>query len=47
MCFFLLQIYSAMGYTIFMDENGDAQDNYTLVALGTKDNVSGLNFYYF
>ena len=30
-----------MGYTIFMDENGDAQGNYTLVALGTENNVTG------
>ena len=33
-----------MGYTIFMDENGDAQGNYTLLALNTKDDVKGMKF---
>ena len=28
-----------MGYTIFMDENGDAQGNYTLLALDTKHEI--------
>ena len=32
---------SAMGYTIFMDENGDAQGNYTLLALDTQQNITG------
>ena len=33
-----------MGYTIFMDENGDAQGNYTLLAINTKHDVKGMKF---
>ena len=33
-----------MGYTIFMDENGDAQGNYTLLAINTKHDVKGMIF---
>ena len=33
-----------MGYTIFMDENGDAQGNYTLLAINTKQDVKGIKF---
>ena len=33
-----------MGYTIFMDENGDAQGNYTLLALNDKQDVKGMKF---
>ena len=33
-----------MGYTIFMDENGDAQGNYTLLALDTKHEIKGMKF---
>ena len=29
-----------MGYRVFMDENGDAEGNYTLVALEKKNGFS-------
>lgn len=33
--------FSALGYNVFMDENGDAEGNYTLVALEEEDGVLG------
>ena len=34
---------SVLGYTVYLDENGDAQGNYTLVALDRKNNLTGTN----
>ena len=34
-----------MGYMVFMDENGDAEGNYTLVSLDTVNGTTG-TFYY-
>ena len=33
--------HSAMGYMVHMDENGDAEGNYTLVTLDTVNNTIG------
>ena len=32
---------SVLGYIVHLNENGDAQGNYTLVALDTKNNLTG------
>ena len=32
---------SVLGYTVYLNENGDAQGNYTLVALDRKNNLTG------
>ena len=34
---------SVLGYTVHMNENGDALGNYTLVALDSKNNLTGMS----